>query len=996
MAGDLAELTCDVVPRPGHSDGDRVPRLVVDEAARNAESMPAPGGIMFVGSSSIQFWSTLSEDTAPLPVIVPRARAPSLRVSGRMTEMMRSGRARLPNRALFGVSFAALLVIAGSATAQTWEVEYDASLGTLPSAQGFGHFAHDPLPDDGLTEGNYGVASNILTQGDTGGPNTDPGNRQWYELTSETFDFDVDTIVVDLDLKILFSTLTAPGQPTPGAGFAVELVDEDGEQVIFYVGSAGFFLYGTSGQTSPILNFDSTADFEDYQLRIDTRGAWLRVKSNSGTSNHPEWWTWSQLDRADFGTSVSANVVQIGDASTLESSSSELRSFGLSRFTPSVAEVRNYQLVPPATLPPDSERKIIDADCPANSLELGGGATVDDGTGSAGLSGSLPIGDPFVPRWRGVAHELLATPNDWQLFVHGICGEVSGREHFSNYSGHAMPQTQGATMMCQPEKNPISGGADDGGQFSGPNPGIVGTSPDGNPSSPRGWLSVMNDFAYPTGIEWGVKAFLICSDASGYDYVTKATVSDSSSPKFIDAPCPEETVAISGGARAVDALQETALFMTEPVVDIGGIPIAWRAGAQEFVPTTANWYLEANVICAPIADPTVTKAGMLGRWKGNTNPADAKGTADGVLQNGVTYAPGVFDDAFSFDGVSDQWVEIPGDDFYPASSFTADAWIQTSALSPDGQTAIVNVYDSGGTNPGGANPSAWTIRLDASGFPLGTIRDSFGSSSTLVGPASVNLVDGLPHHVAMVRDSEDKKLRLYVDGVLEGEESINTNVNDGPLTPGGTNPDPLAIGAWRKTAGTVIENEFNGEIDDVKYFDRALTAEEIQNIAGCGVPVVPRTLNLEAALFGGLGPESVLCVYLEAGNYELTLTNPGLDPDARFTAWSAEPDEVWGTSFSVVGDVFAGTTGGMQPDGIPPGASSPQQAYDWTVPKETYFTLTVDQKVYISLDDPVGGKMLDNRGGISLRLVPEPSFLTGFGAGAALLVLLSRSKRAQR
>ena len=44
------------------------------------------------------------------------------------------------------------------AGAQTYTLDYDASLGTLPSAQGWVHFVADPLPDDGLDESNYSVA----------------------------------------------------------------------------------------------------------------------------------------------------------------------------------------------------------------------------------------------------------------------------------------------------------------------------------------------------------------------------------------------------------------------------------------------------------------------------------------------------------------------------------------------------------------------------------------------------------------------------------------------------------------------------------------------------------------------------------------------------------------------------------------------------------------------------------------------------------------------
>lgn len=35
----------------------------------DAEAMPAPGGIVFTGSSSIRLWDTLAQDMAPLPVV---------------------------------------------------------------------------------------------------------------------------------------------------------------------------------------------------------------------------------------------------------------------------------------------------------------------------------------------------------------------------------------------------------------------------------------------------------------------------------------------------------------------------------------------------------------------------------------------------------------------------------------------------------------------------------------------------------------------------------------------------------------------------------------------------------------------------------------------------------------------------------------------------------------------------------------------------------------
>jgi len=42
---------------------------IAEFEAADAQAMPAPGGIVFVGSSSIRFWTTLADDMAPLPVV---------------------------------------------------------------------------------------------------------------------------------------------------------------------------------------------------------------------------------------------------------------------------------------------------------------------------------------------------------------------------------------------------------------------------------------------------------------------------------------------------------------------------------------------------------------------------------------------------------------------------------------------------------------------------------------------------------------------------------------------------------------------------------------------------------------------------------------------------------------------------------------------------------------------------------------------------------------
>lgn len=55
-------------PRP-YSDPNRYAEAMQTFAAQDAEVMPRAGGIVFVGSSSIRRWNSLTEDMAPLTVL---------------------------------------------------------------------------------------------------------------------------------------------------------------------------------------------------------------------------------------------------------------------------------------------------------------------------------------------------------------------------------------------------------------------------------------------------------------------------------------------------------------------------------------------------------------------------------------------------------------------------------------------------------------------------------------------------------------------------------------------------------------------------------------------------------------------------------------------------------------------------------------------------------------------------------------------------------------
>jgi hypothetical protein len=86
-------------------------------------------------------------------------------------------------------------------------------------------------------------------------------------------------------------------------------------------------------------------------------------------------------------------------------------------------------------------------------------------------------------------------------------------------------------------------------------------------------------------------------------YVTKASSTDSASPKTVTAECPAGKVAIAGGAKlALGSAIGVALGESAPTPpDSQGKRVGWTATANEVVGTeTEPWSVEAYAICAEL------------------------------------------------------------------------------------------------------------------------------------------------------------------------------------------------------------------------------------------------------------------------------------------------------------------------------------------------------------------------------------------------------------
>jgi concanavalin A-like lectin/glucanase superfamily protein/K319-like protein len=199
---------------------------------------------------------------------------------------------------------------------------------------------------------------------------------------------------------------------------------------------------------------------------------------------------------------------------------------------------------------------------------------------------------------------------------------------------------------------------------------------------------------------------------------------------------------------------------------------------------------------------TPAPSGLLGWWPADGNADDIQGGHNGTLMDDTTFTTGEVAQAFSFDGVDDS-VSVPGT-WGGGPEATIDAWFQTSATTEDFQ-AIVSSTALGEF-----------VHLQL--FNDGNIV-AYTDGGAVFMPIVLQTPTGVYRHIAFSIKSGDS--RLYVDGQLVG-------VN--PLTFTSINPTSnLQIGS-----GFSGGRFFEGAIDEVEIFDRALSASEIQAIFDAG------------------------------------------------------------------------------------------------------------------------------------------------------------------
>jgi hypothetical protein len=230
--------------------------------------------------------------------------------------------------------------------------------------------------------------------------------------------------------------------------------------------------------------------------------------------------------------------------------------------------------------------------------------------------------------------------------------------------------------------------------------------------------------------------------------------------------------------------------------------------------------LEDRTVPTAVAPPS----GLVSWWTGDGTAADLMTRNNATMFNGVTFAPGMVGQAFSFDGVDDrvQVTDSESESLKLTASLTIEAWVLVDSF-PTAPAVSGHIIHRG-DDRGGLDP--YQLCVTAEGF-LEFRIDSVDVRVILNAP----IVLGQLIHVAATLDDATGAMRLYENGTMVAER-FTTIRPFRDLDPA-SNPS-IGIGNHGGYPTTPHKMFFDGLIDELSLYNRALTAEEVQSIYNAG------------------------------------------------------------------------------------------------------------------------------------------------------------------
>ncbi len=201
-----------------------------------------------------------------------------------------------------------------------------------------------------------------------------------------------------------------------------------------------------------------------------------------------------------------------------------------------------------------------------------------------------------------------------------------------------------------------------------------------------------------------------------------------------------------------------------------------------------------------------------------TVAGDSWGSYNGTLNGGASWTSGKSGNAILFDGVDDS-VSIAGSSGLNLGKITVTAWINASSWQNEHWKGSIVTKDNWSPSTG------WVLRCGDNG-KLSFVISVNNTWNEAVSDPIMQLNQWV--HVAGTYDGD--KIRIYINGELKGEfDAADGEIDDSSIE--------IVIGRSAKDPSRIFE----GVIDEVGIFERALSGEEILSLYqngkyGDGIP----------------------------------------------------------------------------------------------------------------------------------------------------------------
>lgn len=224
-----------------------------------------------------------------------------------------------------------------------------------------------------------------------------------------------------------------------------------------------------------------------------------------------------------------------------------------------------------------------------------------------------------------------------------------------------------------------------------------------------------------------------------------------------------------------------------------------------------------NILIAQVPSYVPTN-GLVGYWPFNGNANDVSGNGNNGVVNGATLSTdrlGVINNAYNFDGNND-FIIIPNNSVFDSNNISFSLWISSSNLQR--QVAIVRTNFSNASNEHFALTFNFILQSEVSLCAKYNVPNCNAGQGWQYNTVNQNIMNNNFHHV--VGTIEGNTMKLYIDNLLT--QTLTTSFPQTSSCWGGD----IQIGRnWSN-----FTNYFNGKIDDIGIWNRALTQAEITGL----------------------------------------------------------------------------------------------------------------------------------------------------------------------